>query len=194
MPPSRPSELEAIQNASVEPIGTMSQHLGGRIAPENIRLGWSCTAKDRRMKNDVRAYSVKTLLGAEIQVRDDRDLSSAIHNCLQERLPAVDWPSIDVSLAIVRKYMFIHSCFEAPKDEATQQPMSIELFAYLAKFAKQDINEKKRHELHLTRFRSHFADEEAYLSTPIVEDMTFKIDVATYSNIGFPGCGIPFYL
>jgi hypothetical protein len=194
MPPDRPSELATISDVTIEPSGVMKKYLGERIPPEMIPLNTFCTAKDRRLKNVVRAYHVKALIGEVISVKDDRKLNEAILKCLQNRMPDIDWPDLQISLAILRKYMFIHHCFKAPCDEALRQQMCIELLAYVIKFGKNIVDEKKRQRLRVSRFVSRSVDETVYLNTPIVDYMEVKIEIATYSNISYPGYGIPCYL
>jgi hypothetical protein len=172
----------------------MKRYLGPRIPHDQLSLNCYCTAKDRRVRHLVRAYPVEAVVGTVFHVNDDRNIDGTLGQCLHKRLRGVDLPSLKISLAIVRKYLFIHTCFEAPVDAATNQPMCIELFANLVRLGRRNLNEEELNELRFRRFREKVGSEDELLMTPITERMWFRIEVATYSNMSYPGYHIPCYL
>jgi hypothetical protein len=194
IPPDRPSDLIFTECVDIEPEGPMKRHLGPRIPHDQLNLNCYCTAKDRRVKYLVRVYPIESVVGAVFHVNDDRNIDRTLSRCLHKRLRGADLPSLTISLAIVRKYLFIHTCFEAPADAATNQPMCIELFANLIRLGRRKLNEQELHELRFKRCREKVGSESELLMTPIAEGMWFRIEVATYSNMSYPGYHIPCYL
>jgi hypothetical protein len=76
---------------------------------------------------DLQAFAVLPLKGQTFTVDSDEKLSQGLEAFLFCLFPGIDWTDVDVSPGPVRKYNFLHTSIPAPENEATHQPMSIEI-------------------------------------------------------------------
>jgi hypothetical protein len=93
-------------------------------------------------------------------------------------------------------YGLLHEVVEAPLDEATGQPMVLELYGRLTYPSGQPVGidwyRKLRDESHADMAGGDPAS--AVWSGRDGEQMTLHLARATYANTRTPGIGVPFYL
>ncbi|HEY7356671.1 MAG TPA: hypothetical protein VH590_09400, partial [Ktedonobacterales bacterium] len=82
----------------------------------------------------IRAFDVPVLAQAELMVNRLAELAPAVYDLLSARLPGWQWDAQQKEwqrvhmTGPVKKYGILHTTLRAPIDEATQQPMVLELF------------------------------------------------------------------
>jgi len=178
------------------PEGIMRPYLGERYAKDVIfaaEFEEFCDEDDealyRRCENYLLAYDVPSLIG-EFVIDDIDDISDALLTYLRSRIPGVDWTVKSDWEGGMQKYLLIHDSISAPKDVRTGQPMMLELFGDVS---SSGLTQDKSTELenYATAARNAL-----YAGTPppkLPKRTTISISVATYSNVCFPGVGVPFY-
>lgn len=194
----------------IEPEGLMKPYLGPQYNSEQIAANQQFE-EDTIGSKYLRAFPVLPLLEAEFTVSRDSELSLSLCNLLNQKLPPIEFEEIEVNPLVLRKYHFIHTSVLAPIDEATGQPMAIEIFAYFMDLrAPEGSYEQKLFEL--LNKGDHFAifpfKEQAfeekiidnvfhmpgYMEHELVAEMTLKITEAVYSNKLLPNITGGFYL
>ena len=154
----------------------------------------------------LRVFPVVPLLGAEFCVERDSELGSSLRDLLNRKLEPIVFDQIEVETRPLRKYYFIHTSIGAPADEATGQPMAIEIYAYLKDFYANDESGPYEQELAMLfrgakeanepflllghRIRPRYFEKkehgQAYTRHELVAHMRFQISEAVYSNILYP--------
>jgi hypothetical protein len=180
-------------------LGVMAPYVGAQYSAEEI-WGYYRNHADvhqaeeavlRPLAARIRAFDVPALAGVTFTVNRLCDAAPALEAVLAERLPVVAWAAFDalhlaLQLVRIKKYGLIHEVVEAPVDEATGDPMVVELYGRLAQFNGQPADRGWLREVHLQD--SPGADDAA------IGAMTFRLERATYANTRTPGIGVPFYM
>jgi hypothetical protein len=135
----------------------------------------------------VRAWPIDSLSGAVFSAGAEHDVGNALAALLAERCPGTTWDPPVRFWGPLRKYGFLHVTLAAPVDEATDQPMEMEVLADATR-----IGEFADPQEWLRSRRSTLP--EYGMSTPADGPIEFAIRAATYSNISHPGVGVGFYL
>ena len=86
-----------------------------------------------------------------------------------------------------QKTFFLHTSLPAPPDEATGQPMALEIYGEAIRADSHDLSSEEG--------RAWFRDWRwsRDRDVPVAVPVTLHIDVATYANVRSPGIGMPFY-
>ena len=63
-------------------------------------------------------------------MKRDSELSTQLCDLMNRKLPPIEFENVEVNPLVLRRYLFIHTSVAAPVDEATRQPMAIEIYAY----------------------------------------------------------------
>jgi hypothetical protein len=199
-----------LPDPKIEPQGMMKPYLGPQYDSEKI----ADNQEDEEFAQSyeyLRAFPVLSLLGAEFTVQRDSELSTGLLRLLNSRLPGIGFEEADVSPMTLRKYHFIHVSVPAPIDQATRQPMALEIYASLKNMLAPEGSYEKRLSLILKEkdifpileykaeaFPDIWQDNgfriEGYILHELVAQMTLEITKAVYSNIQYPNISGTFYL
>ena len=144
----------------------------------------------------VRAFEVLPLIGTPFTLKGDKELSSAVTTLLKSKLPNITWEGINIPKGPLRKSLLVHASIPAPIDEATRQPMIIEIYGHVVKvqgFPFDSVEgmawrKKRSEELEMVYRNPKLSMPE--LNTP----MEIEMKAAIYANIRYPSVGMPFYL
>ena len=199
-----------LPDPKIEPQGMMKPYLGPQYDSEKI----ADNQEDEEFAQSyeyLRAFPVLPLLGAEFTVQRDSELSTGLLRLLNSRLPGIGFEEADVSPMTLRKYHFIHVSVPAPIDQATRQPMALEIYASLKNMRAPEGSYEQRLSLILKEkdifpileykaeaFPDIWQDNgfriEGYMLHELVAQMTLEITKAVYSNIQYPNISGTFYL
>jgi hypothetical protein len=199
-----------LPDPKIEPLGMMKPYLGPQHNSEKI----ADNQEDEEFAQSheyLRAFPVLPLLGAEVTVQRDSELSTGLLRLLNSRLSGIGFEEADVSPMILRKYHFIHVSVPAPIDQATRQPMALEIYASLKNMRAPEgsyehglsllLREKDIPpilEYKAEAFPDVWQDDgfriEGYMLHELAAQMTFAITQAVYSNIQYPNISGTFYL
>jgi hypothetical protein len=86
-----------------------------------------------------------------------------------------------------QKTFFLHTSLPAPPDDATGQPMALEVYGEAIHADGRDLATAAGREW----FRDWRWSRER--DNPVTVPVTLRIDMATYANVRHPGIGVPFY-
>ena len=201
-----PFEVDfTLDNTLMAPEGSMKPFLGEQIDSQEIADNQDLEEFAKGYEY-LRVFPVVPLLGADFSVERDSELSSSLRDLLNWKLAPIVFEQIEVGTRPLRKYYFIHTSIGAPVDEATGQPMAIEIYAYLKEFCSNDESGPYERELAALFRRAEDANEpflllghrirpkyfekkehgHAYTKHELVAHMRFQISEAVYSNILYP--------
>src|SRR5262249_6049335 len=113
---------------------------------------------------------------------------------LRERCPGIDWETPEVSDGPLRKYLILHTSVPAPPDEATGQPMALEVYGRLVASDEIDPNSPEGRRVIEEPWAPRGAGpshEERY--PPLEGELALVLETATYANVRYPGVRVPFY-
>ncbi len=168
-----------------EPAGPLAAYLGPRFSIEQVRSAEDYV-EDERVQEFVRAYPVPGLADVEVEAADDgAAFASALATTLRAHLPWPEWTVERDLSGPLRKYALLHTSLNAPIDEATNQPMALELCGALLTVGGAALPESGSDEW----FR-----RDRDLDTPLPGPITVRIHLAVYANVAYPGIGMPFYI
>lgn len=201
-----PFEVDfTLDNSTMAPEGLMKPFLGEQLDSQDIADKQDLEEFAKGYEY-LRVFPIIPLMGAEFSIERDSELNSSLHELLNRRLAPIVFERIEVETRPLRKYYFIHTSIGAPADEATGQPMAIELYAYLKEFCANDESGPYEQELAALFRRAEDANEpflllghrirhkyfekkdhgHAYTKHELVAHMRFQISEAVYSNILYP--------
>jgi hypothetical protein len=194
---------------TIQPQGIMKLYLGPQYDSKKI-------ADNQEFEDEIkgyeylRAFPVLPLLGTEFTIKKDSELISGLLQVMNSRLPHIGFEEVDANPMVLRKYHFVHASAPAPIDEATGQPMGMEIKASLKKIkAIRGSYEHRLFELlkkggpsSVFQFMDNaFPAREdngfhmpGYMLHELIAEMTLSIYEAVYSNIRFPNISGGFYL
>ncbi len=172
------------------PAGLMAALLGPRIPSEQVGDDEMFEEHGERVRALIRAYPVASLLGAQVTCMRDSELEARLAAVLDERCPGIEWRVNGERLAgPLRKYGIVHTSVEAPPDEATAQPMALELYGEVTEL---DGNPVTAGGAWIDSWRGR--QGEIYPEVEVTEPFTFELVAATYANVLYPGANVPFYM
>ena len=199
-------ELPVLRRPRQRPRGAMAKYLGRRL--DSMQIGRNNSdflePEQVEMYRNVQAWVVTPLMGARITVGSDSELSGALLVLLGSTLPGIAWDDVEVSPLHLRKYFFMHTSVPAPRNEATDQPMSIEIFgpmtsirgldgtyeAALSKIWPEDGHwvGRVRDEVNALE-RNYFPNGKDILKMSLTGLFTIQITEAVYSNLRIVNVG-----
>ena len=208
-----PFEVDfTLDNSTMAPEGLMKPFLGEQLNSQDIADNQDLEEFAKGYEY-LRVFPIVALLGAEFSVERDSELNSSLRELLNQKLAPIVFEQIEVGTRALRKFYFIHTSIGAPVDEATGQPMAIEIYAYLKEFCA--TGESGPYERELSRLFRRAKDENepflllghrlrlkyfekkdhghAYIRHELVAHMRFQISEAAYSNILYPNIKGDFY-
>jgi hypothetical protein len=181
---------ETAGHAVITPGGPMSAYLGpsidaaARVGPDMFDfLGPEALAR-------VRAWPVLPLQGAEFRVARSADIAPRLRALLAATLPGVDFWLSEEWGGPFEKYGILHGSFVAPPDSVTGEAMAIEIYGTADPGTCHGSDEWA--EAMKTWAKRGGRDDDRPLGVRL--PTTVCIAVATYSNVRFPGIGVPLYL
>jgi hypothetical protein len=185
----QPGQLHLRSISWAPPGGPMAAHLGDRIPRSKLfdgdeRLAWKLAIR-------VRAWRVRSLIGTAFVAVDDRDIPRALEVHVQGILGLPVFVPRDRTLGGARKFLHLHVSAPTPPDPNTGQPMFLELYGNMAIVGDHDLRTVEGGIWRVRRYRNGFSSHELpELPGPIV----IRLASATWSNVSYPGAGVPFYL
>ncbi len=122
-------DLPPLSDWHIKPEGRMTKYIGPQLNSSTIAANNAEYSSEEQLTKymDLQAFEVLPLKGQSFTVDTDEKLSQGLESLLFTLLPGIDWTEIDVSPRPVRKYNILHTSIPAPENEATHQPMSIEI-------------------------------------------------------------------
>jgi hypothetical protein len=174
------------------PTGAMAAYIGRRYTSKEIGRAYEEHVPGARA---VRAFEVPSLIGHRFAVTSPSQVQSVIRQTLTENLPGIEWDVPSDWAGPLLKYQLLHKSIPAPPDEATGQPMALELFAEMVQIDGLPVDSGPGTE-RIERYREAYrqaSSSDAELP-PLEGYMLFEVRAATYSNVMYPGAGVPFYL
>jgi hypothetical protein len=145
-------------------------------------------AQLRPLAARIRAFDVPALRDVAFTIDRLREYAPTLRALLAERLPRIAWASPDDLgvLGPILKYGLIHEVVEAPADEATGEPMVLEVYGRLTQVNRQPVG--------IGWYRDLRPNDSASADEAVIGEMTFYVERATYANTRWPGIGVPFYM
>lgn len=136
------------------------------------------------------AWPLPALLGATLELVDLRDAARALQQLLRERLPEIDWQVPDDLDGPLARYLMLHTSLAAPPNDAVPEPMALEVYAPCVSVdgVRLDTPEGE------AWYRGFLAREARHGGLHALGRLRFEVRAATWSNISYPGVGVPFYL
>ncbi len=185
--------------SAVRPQGAMASYLGARFAVHDLDDEDKVIDEERQFLPLVRAFPVVPLLGATFKFSSEADIGERLRQLLALRLPGIEWElNSDWNGApAFRKYQLVHVSLAAPPDLATGQPMSLELYGRLQFVDGLRLDSKAGRAWSERRIDAYCeAQARKPRELPPVEGSEFfmALEAATYSNVQYPGVGVPFYM
>lgn len=176
------------------PLGKMSQYLGEKHSWQTLYDEDYYDSKDIPKLKRIRAYSISRLVGQKIQVFHQNQISTAMYELIRGILPEMDWEPFELGRGAFQKYYIVHFDIPAPPDELTQQPMGLEIYAKLATVDGNPLDSEAGRawmdERYLLRMKAERAEQEW---PELTGNFEVVVKTATYSNIRYPGVGVPLY-
>ncbi len=176
------------------PVSSMRKHLGRRYSVEALYDLDYHDDSDLEKIRLVRAFVVEPLINSTIRIESQSDIGPALKNLLESKLPGIQWQVKDDWSEPFRKYFIIHGSIPAPRDQLTRERMALEIYGKLIQVDDYLIESEKGREWmenkHTERYEADASD------TPWPElfgNMVIQIKSATYSNVMYPGVGVPLY-
>ena len=168
------------------PQGPLRDYVGARIRRQLD--GDHHTDEELAAAERLTAWSVPALQGATLDVQGVDAIADAVRDVLAKTLPGLDWWVPQHWSGPFEKYGILHGSIPAPPNPATGEAMAIELYGLA-----EDVLEPGT--------RPWFDQLEQRLRRGDVDDVVavamptrVRINVATYSNLMYPGIGVPFYM
>src|SRR5581483_5715855 len=116
----------------------------------------------------IRAFDVPALQGLTFTVSRLCDIAPALQTLVPKRLPTIEWKFGDAALlARIKKYGLIHEVVEAPRDEATGEPMALEVYGRLGQVNGEPAGISWYRQLHI--------DDPAGNGDMLIGELTFQL-------------------
>lgn len=134
------------------------------------------------------AWPVLPLEDVTFEVQSLDGISDALRDLLARALPGMDWWVPQDWSGPFLKYGIVHHSIPAPPNPATGEAMAIELYGRV----ESELRPRTQSwfDRMVQRLRPRDIDEGGAARFPV----RVRISVATYSNLMFPGFGVPFYM
>ena len=193
-PPLSPNELpDSLPDERTLPLGAMQPFLGQQLSVDELTNSEYLGDEPLELLHRVRAFPVVPLVGAVFQITHESQLSSTLFALLRERLPGIEWEQNEISLGALHKYLIWHTSILAPPDAATGQPMAIELYGDLIRFNDISLNSPEGRQWQDVWLEKYLRSEDKS-QLVLSGNLELNIHVATYSNLLYPGVGVPLYM
>lgn len=193
-PPLSPNELpDFLPNEGNLPLGAMQPFLGQQLSVDELTNSEYLCDEPLELLHRVRAFPVVPLVGAVFQITHESHFSSTLFGLLRERLPGIEWEQNEISLGALHKYFIWHTSIPAPPDAARGQPMAIELYGDLIRFNDISLNSPEGRQWQDVWLEKYLRSEDKS-QLVLSGNLELNIHVATYSNLLYPGVGVPLYM
>lgn len=131
------------------------------------------------------AWPVPALKGARVLVESVDGIAVAVRQLLADALPGIDWWVFEDWAGPFKKYGYLHGCLPAPPNLFTGEPTSLELCG--------EVEGEFAPGTEAWRDRLSLAGRTDYSVMATDLPAVVRVDVATYSNMRYPGVGVPEY-
>jgi len=206
-------ELPILSDPNCAPKGQMVTYLGQQL--DSTRIGENnsefLSLEKIAKYRDLQVWIVRPLLGKCFTVTTDLQLSQGLLGLLQSIFPQIPWVDVEVSPLHLRKYFIINTSIPAPMNEATMQPMSIEIFGCmksiigspgtyenaLSKIWPPEHGMSQIWDMQIEFFKTvkdMVKDMEDRFNRPLQGEITIEITQAVYSNLMYPNISGSFYM
>lgn len=188
----KPSD-SSIVNLPIQ--GEMTAYLGNRYSAEEIFNPDYHNFEDQAKLEGVKAYEIPVLIGQRITVTHPEELSAKLNNLIRETLSNINWEPFEVATSVFRKYFIVHFEIAAPPDLQTGQAMGLEIFAELITVNGETLSSEAGQTWKQNQLSRYLQAQQTGQSEPELQgEFELEIKSATYSNIRYPGIGVPIYL
>jgi len=157
------------------PAGPMQPFVGERFEYPWVKLA---------------AWDIPPLIGCTFDVGNANDIPRALRVLLASALPGLDWWVPEGWGTAFNKFGILHGRLPAPPDETTGEAMTIEIYGVALQTVEVDAEEWSIRRREALRIDPRPGAQPFGVRVPA----TVKIRVATYSNVGGLGFGIPMYM
>ena len=179
-------KLKALARKQVLRGFKLPEFVGQQLAPAtNLKRGM--VTDDHPDAHVAEAWDIPALRSKYFAVESETCLYAALHGYVQEVLQTrlvYDSRHEDFIVGPVRKYGILHMslCTDVPSGYST--PFFVEVYGPLLRFGGVDIDDPNAESIHSS------GNVRAEVPGPLV----FRVDTAIWSNLTFPGIGVPFYM
>jgi len=147
---------------------------------ERLRYSWAKLA----------AWTVPPLIGASFEVDSANDIPRALRGLLASTLPGLDWWVPEGWSTPFNKYGILHGTLPAPPDEITGEAMAVEIYGVAEREVEMGSEEWSILRREALRIDRRLGAQPYGVRVPTA----VEIRVATYSNVGGLGFGMPMYM
>ncbi len=186
--PDLDASPEAMRARLRSPKGPLAQFLSARLGTDDLEDIDGHEEADLPALRRVAAYTVTPLIGAEFEVTSTQEIADAVRALLARTLPGFDWWVPEQWGPLIRKYGFIHKSLPAPPNEATGEPMALELFGKALNAVEWGSPSWSAAQKRWRLSGEQPQDEPSAVLFPA----RIQISVVTYSNVRYPGYRVPF--
>lgn len=171
--------------------GAMAPFLGKRYSVEEVWKGYLQSQPERvddiyhHLAPTIRAYAAPSLEGLEFTTTNIHDMAQVLQEMVARNLPTIAWEPLVMDTGAIKKYGIVHVLMPAPIDETTGDAMILEIFGMLL-----HANHRPAGRLWFEEYKIPGKDGDLLE----FDEITAKVQVATYANTIFPNIGIPFYM
>lgn len=168
------------------PQGPLRDLVGARIRRElDADLH---SADDLKAAERLTAWPVLPLQGATIEVQSVEGIAEAVSDLLARTLPNIDWWVPQHWSGPFERYGILHDSLPAPPNPATGEAMALELYGRAENVLEPGTGPWR------DKFEQRLRHGDKGEMMVVILPTRVHIHVATYSNLKFPGFGVPLYL
>lgn len=183
-------DAESAQRRAQAPRSPIAGHLGARYPAAEVAAVEQLADLEPATLHAIVAFPVPSLTGVTFDVVDFDTAGDLLQQVLHDHLPGFDWQVPPDWRGPLAKYLILHTSLAAPPNDAVPEPMALEVHAEAVAVDGVPL---------------HSAEGEAWYQGFLMRDsrhgtlhalgtVRFRIRVATYANVSYPGIGVPFYL
>jgi hypothetical protein len=181
----------------VAPAGPMAPYLGRRLVVPAHDKEAPVDQAEIRARRRARCYEVAALAGATFECGAADQAGPRLAALLDQTVPVGDWQVLQRDWTfMLDKVFLIHKVLPAPRDEATGEPMFLEVCATLQSVDGESLDSPAGQQW-VDRQRSAFREginlQPLRIATWAGSRFGMKVVAANYANIRYPGVGVPFY-
>jgi hypothetical protein len=167
------------------PQGLPPSWLGARLEVVG-RAGSKGQSEDERASSRVAAYPLLPLQGITFDVTSAEDIAPCMRSLMAACLPGLDWWIPEHWDGPFLKYGILHNSLPAPPNLATGEAMAIEVYGTAN--TAMDVGSDEW----VAAWNAARASGSEVLGARFPTRVV--VHVATYSNVRYPGVGVPFYM
>jgi len=181
----------------VAPAGPMAPYLGRRLVVPAHDEEALVDRAEIRARRRARCYEVAALSGATFECGVADQAGPRLAALLDQTVPVGGWQVLQRDWTfMLAKVFLIHEVLPAPPDEATGEPMFLEVCATLQSVDGEPLDSPTGQawaDRQRIAFREGMSSQPPRIAPWAGSRFGMKVVAANYANIRNPGVGVPFY-